>query len=55
MWKSNCHILPEMNSNRNSVHGVSMTPNEKTSEKYPLESKPKSIQVRDLNEDFKMK
>lgn len=40
--------LPEMNSNRNCVHGVSMTTNEKASKKYPLESKTKRIQVRDL-------
>lgn len=39
-----------MNSNRNCVHGVSMTTNEKTSKKYPLESKTKCIQVRDLGE-----
>lgn len=32
--------VPEMNSNSNSVHGVSMAPNEKSSKKYALEPKP---------------
>lgn len=46
--KENPSWLPEMNSNSNRVHGVSMTPNEKSSKKYPLEPESQCIQVRDL-------
>lgn len=43
--KSQAFYVPEMNSKRNSVHGVSMTPYKKSSKKDSLQLKSQCIQV----------
>jgi len=40
--------LPELNCNRNRVHGIFMTSDKKSSKDYPFESIQKCIQVSNL-------